>query len=212
MSACLAKRFACSIAVLVGIAWCQPGYAQFGGTLDLTSNYGDWHTGDPPVVIPAGALVTITTSCAWTNVATNPGDNITRIQLNWSNSSSALNLATSGTWTWNANTDGIAALSDIDLSDGKVNRQGAGIAPASPFDIGTLTFNAPMVDGTYEVNLTGGSLGGGTASVLADGTVYLYDGNNLTLDTFQFAVPEPATLTLLVAGGLAVLFRRRRPV
>ncbi|HUU09889.1 MAG TPA: hypothetical protein VM431_05055 [Phycisphaerae bacterium] len=46
-------------AVLLVLASCEIGYADFAGTVDLTSNFGDWLPGDPPVPVPPGALLTI---------------------------------------------------------------------------------------------------------------------------------------------------------
>jgi hypothetical protein len=206
MTAWLSTRITALLSLaVVTLAAASSASAAFTADLNLTGNLAD------PAHVQKGDPVTITVGCSWTANASNPGDNITRIQLNWSNSDSALSLPTAGTWAWNTATDGINSIGDSDLSDGKVNRQGLGITPPASFTIGTLSFNAPLTEGTYALNLTGGSLGGGTASVVADGTTYLYAGNDLTMGTYSFTVvPEPATLALLAFGGLAFLRHRQK--
>jgi len=179
-------------------------HAEFMAEISLSSDLVD-----PDHVAP-GTEFTVMAFCTWSAAATNPGDNITRIQLNWTGSSAEIDLPNAAGWVWHVNTDGINSLGDADLADGKVNRQGAGVVPGATFEIGRLELTAPEADGAYTVNLTGGSLMDGSATVIADGTTYLYQGNNLTLSSFTFTVPEPASLGLLVLGAIGILGRRRR--
>jgi len=194
------------VVVLAASAIAVPAaHAEFMAEISLSSDLAD-----PDHVAP-GTEFTVMAFCTWSAAAMNPGDNITRIQLNWSGSSAEIDLPNTADWAWHGSTDGINALGDADLNDGKVNRQGAGIAPGATFEIGRLELTAPASDGTYTVNLTGGSLGDGSATVIADGTTYLYEGNNLDLGSLTFTVPEPASLGLLAIGVIGLLGRRRRP-
>jgi len=194
-----------AVVVLAASAIAVPAaHAEFMAEISLSNDLVDADHVAP------GTEFTVTAFCTWSAAATNPGDNLTRIQLNWSGSSAEIDLPNTADWVWHANTDGINALGDADLADGKVNRQGAGVTPGATFEIGRLELTAPASDGTYTVNLTGGSLMDGSATVIADGTTYLYEGNNLTLGSFTFTVPEPASLGLLAAGTVALLMRRRK--
>ena len=97
------------------------------------------------------------------------------------------------------------------LPENLVGPTGAGIEGAS-FAIGTLSFNAPMVEDIYTLDLNGGTLQGGspTATYLADGVNFLLPGTNLDLDSFVYVTPEPGSMLLFAVGGLALLRHRRK--
>ena len=204
------KRIVIASAVLLVLASCESGYADFTGTVGLTSNFGDWLPGDPPVPVPPGALLTITVTG---NQNENTGG-LSTIQLNWSNSTPGQDLA-NAPWSWSGDADSINPflVDDDDLLDSIVTRKGtgAGIEGAS-FAIGTLSFNAPMVEDIYTLDLNGGTLQGGspTATYLADGVNFLLPGTNLDLDSFVYVTPEPGSMLLFAVGGLALLRHRRK--
>lgn len=70
----------------------------------------------------------------------------------------------------------------------------------TPF-AGTVTYSTDAPAGPYTF----------TALMGADGAIATPDGLTLTPGSSNPAVPEPASLSLLAAGGLALLRRRRRP-
>jgi len=162
---------------LVAVALVGP-HAAFGQFLAAFTLSGDAQ--DPANVFPLTPLaITVTDTQTY---GTNYWDNdISRLQLNWSNSSAGLSLATGATWTWGAPVLGLVAppphitINDTDLSDGLVNIQnsaGITIAPASPFVVGVLGLNAtaynPLGGNTYTLNLTGGSYDDETLTAVID--------------------------------------------
>ena len=168
--------------------------------------------------------VEITVTCGQQYNASNPGDDVTRFQLNWASSSPGLNLDTESLWAWDPATDAARSFADDDdMSDQIVNRQGisqgVGIT-GSFFDVGVLSFDAPAyVEGggnSYVLNLTGGAEGDASCSVVADGdaiylTPHLLGGMNVGDFAFTVAaVPEPVVSTILFLGALALPARRRR--
>ena len=161
--------------VLVALVGPHAAFGQFSAALTLT---GDAQ--DPAGVFPLTRLaVTVTDEQAY---GTNYWNNdLSRLQLNWSNSSAGLNLAAGATWAWGAPVLGLVAplphftINDTNLSDGVVNIQnGAGIAiaPASPFTVGSLGLTAPAYNplggNTYTLNLTGGSYDDETLTAVID--------------------------------------------
>ena len=200
----------------------QAGYAftgveDFQADIWLTSNLAD-----PDHVAP-GTPVVITAHCDVSYVEQDPGNDVTRIQLNWNDSSSG--LLSSALWTWGPDVLGSTlqlggANGGNEVSDdGIVNRQaaGAGTQFGSPFVIGTLAFDAPAFNGggsTYGLYLTGGDYDLGTLSTIADGTCYLLEeqhagGGILTLGDYAFTVtPEPCSAALVGLGCLVLLRRK----
>jgi len=191
---------------IVALVGPHAAFGQFSAAFTLT---GDAQ--DPADVFPLTPLaITVTdTQTYGTNYWNN---DISRLQLNWSNSSAGLNLATGATWTWGAPVLGLVAppphitINDTDLSDGLVNIQnsaGITIAPASPFTVGVLSFAAPAYNpvesNTHMLNLTGGSYDNETLTAVIDvmpvqggdpSGVLLAppNGTGLTLSTYTFTV------------------------
>jgi autotransporter-associated beta strand protein len=191
---------------IVALVGPHAAFGQFSAAFTLT---GDAQ--DPANVFPLTPLA-ITVSDTQT-YGTNYWDNdISRLQLNWSNSSAGLNLATGATWTWGAPVLGLIAppphitINDTDLSDDLVNIQnsaGITIAPASPFSVGTLALAAPAYNpgggNTYTLNLAGGSYDDETLTAVIDvmpvnpgdpdGVLLAPpNGTGLTLSTYTFTV------------------------
>jgi len=191
---------------IVALVGPYAAFGQFSATFTLT---GDAQ--DPANVFPLTPLaITVTdTQTYGTNYWNN---DISRLQLNWSNSSPGLSLATGAAWTWGAPVLGLVAppphltINDTDLSDGLVNIQNSAvitIAPASPFSVGTLTLAAPTYNpgggNTYTLNLAGGSYDDETLTAVIDvmpinpgdpdGVLLAPpNGTGLTLSTYTFTV------------------------
>jgi len=187
------------------------GAAIFGGSISMDdTDLADLNN------VAQGAQITLDVAASVTYTS-NPGDDVNWIQLNFANSSSALSLS-GATWAWSSDTNGISGITnEYSMSDYIVGRQGTSGITATSFNIGILTFNAPTTNGTYTVDLTGGSIAAipvPTNTFMADGLTLMYNGNSnnpLTLGSFTFTVvPEPGTLILLGCGGLGILLRRRK--
>jgi hypothetical protein len=74
------------------------------------------------------------------------------------------------------------------------------------------TFNFVPTDGNwmmFEANFTGDSVGKTYYDELQGGFRAPFAGNEMTGDSFSFYIPEPATVGLLLVGGLALVRRRR---
>jgi hypothetical protein len=158
------------ICLVVALASAQSARAEFSASFTMTSSVAD-----PAHVFPL-APITVT---VWDTqgYGTTIYDNaITRIQLNWSNSSAGLGLAAGSTWTWGSALAGLVDYVDADMSDNIVGRlnAGDGIVPGTYFSVGTLVFNAPAYNSggvnTHALNLTGGSYDEETLSVVACGS------------------------------------------
>ena len=171
-----------------------------------------------------GTPVEIAIACRQQYNASNPGDDVTRIQLSWINSSPGLNLNAESLWAWDPATDAARAFADdADMSDRIVNRQGiangVGITDSS-FDVGVLSFDAPAYveggDNSYVLNLTGGAEVDASCSVVADGdAIYLtpHSLGGMNVGDFAFtvaAVPEPVVSAILCLGALALPARKRK--
>ncbi|MBM4020090.1 MAG: hypothetical protein FJ288_17525, partial [Planctomycetes bacterium] len=183
--------FSASVALMLAAAPAVRG--EFAGSLTMTGNVAD-----PNYVFPLTPIV-ITVWDAQGYSASNPGNDISHIQLRWLDSSAGLNLTTASTWTWGAALSGLGDLvDDADMSDGLVMRinAGDGIVPGAYFSMGTLAFAAPMAAGTYTLTLTGGHAGippeeEATCSAIADGETALLPsplGTGLTLSGYTFTV------------------------
>jgi hypothetical protein len=177
--------------------------AEFTAAFTLSGNVAD-----PNSVLPGTTLIITLTDTQ--GYGTNwYDDDITRIQLNWANSPAGLNLG-AATWTWGSALSGLGTfINDCDMSDSIVNRQneGLGVAPASPFVVGTLTFVVPAYqDGgtnTYVLDLAGGDYDEETLSVVGDGETYLLaspHGTGLTLSGYQFSVLRGGVWTAAVSN------------
>jgi len=172
--------------------------ADFGATLNLSGNLAD------PLNVYPNTPVQVTVLCAQQYAATNPGDDVTFIQLNWTNSSAGLNLTTASTWTWHPDAiSGFAYIIDRDdsMADGLVARTAFNQMPGSQqivgiqapaYTIGTLAVAAPAYNpgggNTHTFALTGGSYAAETLTALADGDTFLLNGAGLTLGTYAFTV------------------------
>jgi len=123
------RRTLVSICAVAILALAQPVCAQFSASLALT---GD--AADPANVFPLTPLtVTVTDTQGY---GTTIFDNaISRIQLNWTNSSAGLGLTAGSTWTWGAALAGLVDYVDADMSDGIVGRINAGecVVPGTYF-------------------------------------------------------------------------------
>jgi hypothetical protein len=202
------------LAVMLVVAATRTSSGEFLSDLTLSGNLAD------PLHVVPGTSVAVAVLCQQTYGTASDENDISRIQLNWMDSSASLNLATSSTWTWDDSTGhpsvyGLGAtVNDSTMSDLIVNRQnaGVGIAPTSPFSIGTLAFAAPAAEGAYTVRLTGGSDDNETSTAVLDGdnAVTLAIGG-LTVGSYSFTVvPEPSTGILLFSAAAGTwLFRRR---
>ena len=192
-----------TVAVVVfSLAQISMGNGGLTGTIDLTSNLGD-----PNNVAPSTSI-----SIYVSGTQSGASTGLNNVQLNWSGSDSELNLDTTATWIWDADTNVINGLGDdADVSDFAVSRIDTDYITAASFDIGTLTFNAPSDVGTYNVSLDGYSSYGVDNTWFNEGTTWIIEGLGLTLDSFTFTVvPEPTAAILLGIGGLALLRRRRK--
>jgi len=194
------------------------GYADFSATLVMESNLpGNLAT-------PGQAVEVYVYLTAWSLDASDPGNDMTGIQLGWTGSDAALTLDTA-TWAFDAGLFIAASFVDNDMSGSPLKvvyrTHMAGAVPgAVPLLVGTLSFNVPMADGDYVLDLSGGAdLGDSTWLVDAHtggDPEYIIDqglwgnGNALTLSPLTITVPEPATIALLAAGGVLTLVRRRR--
>ncbi len=207
-----ARKLAGAIAVCAMLAAGSVSYAVgFDATWQITTDVAN------SAAVPAGAEITVTVTCTAQNYVGDPGDDITRINVSWLASTPALlDELAAGTWVWDSDLGGLGTFeNDFDMSDHVVYRQNAavGISPAASYGIGTLTFNAPMEDGTYTIDIS--HLNDATDSTLfGDGTTRRWKGNGLALTDggqFEFTVvPEPTTMVLLGAGLAVTLIRRRR--
>jgi hypothetical protein len=159
------------ICLVIILASAQSAQAEFAATFTMTST-----AADPAHVFPL-TPITVTVWDAQ-SYGTTPlaDDSITRIQLNWENSSTTLSLTTGSTWTWNSTLlSGILAYNDSDMSDGLVacaNGGGDGIVPGTYFSLGTLAFTAPAYTGgvnTHALDLNGGLVDEETVTLVACG-------------------------------------------
>ncbi len=71
------------------------------------------------------------------------------------------------------------------------------------------TMNAPAITGIWDDFVGTWNADSTSATIKIIDTNTAHDGNDFALDDISFT-PEPATLSLLALGGLAVLKRRRR--
>ena len=213
-----ARKLAGAIAVCAMLAAGSVGYAGFSTTLVMESNLpGNLAT-------PGQAVEVYVYLTAWSLNAAGPGNDVTGIQLGWTGSDAALNLNTAA-WAFDAGLFIAANNVDDDMSDSpltvlfQTDMDGA-VPGAVPILVGTLSFNAPVADGDYVLDLSVGTdLDDSTWLVDADTTgdpEYVIDqglwgnGNALKLSPLTITVPEPATIALLAAGGVLTLVRRRR--
>ena len=206
--------FARRLAVLVALLVAAPAaYADFTAEWQMTTDLAD------PLDVPQGAEIIVTITCvAQEYEALDPGDDITLIRVSWLDSSADLmDELQAGTWAWSGDLAGLGTFAnDDDMADGIVYAQNSanGISPAAEYGVGTLTFNAPMEEGTYTIDIrhfdaqqfdesTG--VGDGTAARIAEGYGLTLPGG------VDFTVtPEPATLALVGIGLVATLIRRKK--
>jgi len=206
-----ARKLAGAIAVCAMLAVGSVSYAVgFDATWEMTTDVAN------SAAVPAGTEITVTITCTAQNYVGDPGDEITRLNVSWLDSTpSLLDELAAGTWVWHGDLAGLGTFEDDDdMSDHVVYRLNAptGISPAASYGIGTLTFNAPMGDGTYTIDI--GHIHEATDTTLfGDGDTRRWKGSGLALTgdgQYEFTVvPEPTTMVLLGAG-LAVTFIRRR--
>jgi len=180
-----------------------------------------------PTVDPDDTVVvTVTLTNLTLEDAPGPGDDLTRISLNFSNSDLDFTVGDlDAEWVWdpyiynnpNHPVDpglGLGATTWDSTADDDnfvlVSNAGNGNRPdVTEFDLGTLTFVAPSpaVQTAYTINLTGQAGSDDLGTRVGDGDEYF----SLDLGTLDVTVtPEPATLALLCMGGAALLLRRRR--
>ncbi|MCX5677212.1 MAG: autotransporter-associated beta strand repeat-containing protein, partial [Planctomycetota bacterium] len=168
-------RTAIIAVALTTVLGSQAAYGEFSALFTLS---GD--AADPAKVFPLTPL-TITVADTQTYGTEYWNNDISRLQLNWSDSSSGLNPATGASWAWGTPVLGLIApppditINDTDLSDGVVNIQNAAgitIAPVSPFTVGVLTLSAPAYNpvggNTHTLYLTGGSYDDETLTAVID--------------------------------------------
>ena len=151
---------------------------------------------DPNAVFPGTSIQVAVADAQQYNVNP-PGYDVTLIQLNWTASTAALNLATASTWTWHSDITGFANVpyNDPNMTDERVDPDydpvlGPGIVrrtaynenpvthnlvgiQAPQFTIGTLQFAAPAYNSgggnTYTMSLAGGSFDDETLTALCAG-------------------------------------------
>ena len=205
-----ARKLAGAIAVCAMLTVGSVSYADFDATWQMTTDVVN------PALVAAGDEIVVTIACTAQEYVGEPGDEITRVNVSWLDSTAELlDELAAGTWEWDSDLDGIGAFAnDTDMSDHVVYKQNSsnGITPAAPYGIGTLTFNAPMEAGTYTIDI--GHVHQATNTTLfGDGDTRRWKGSGLTLTDdgqFTFTVPEPTTMVLLGAGLAVTLIRRRR--
>ncbi|MCX5685186.1 MAG: hypothetical protein NT049_16115, partial [Planctomycetota bacterium] len=192
--------------MVVALASAQTASAQFSASFTMTST-----AANPAHLFPL-TPITVTVWDTQGYGTTIYDNSITRIQLNWANSSAGLGLATGSTWTWGSALAGLVDYVDSGMSDNIVGlaNAGDGVAPGSPFSAGTLVFNAPAYNSgggnTHTLSLTGGSYDDETLSVVACGSPSPIPGEPGGVQLL--APPNGTGLTLagynitVVAGGL----------
>ena len=195
------------ICLVVILASAQSAQAEFAATFTMTSN--------APVPAHVFPLTPITVTLWDTQgYGTTPADDsITRIQLNWTDSSTALGLTTGSTWTWSDALSGLGlAYDDFDMSDGLVVRMNLGdegVIPGTYFSVGTLAFTAPAYNSgggnIHALDLNGGPVEEETMTLVACGAPAIQPGD---IDgVWLMAHPNGEGLTLngynitIVPGG-----------